>query len=166
MRKIGVKIFLMSMVSIIVLSSALIGIFIYQSYKQANLSIKASEELLLEDYDELIKSQVKNIISQIDSLRKMADDKVITNQQARELAVNILRNARYSEDGYFWCDSTNGINVVLLGNKEIEGKSRIGLTDFNGVKIVENFMNIAKNEGSGFTEYHLARQSLLLRGHM
>lgn len=42
----------------------------------------------------------------------------------------MIRNLRYDNGaGYFWIDTYEGVNVVLLGRENTEGKSRINATD-------------------------------------
>lgn len=157
MKKIGTKILLISLLSTLLLGIFISGISIYQQYVQSKQSIESTKELLLNDYDVLIKSQVKNIISQVDVINKKIESGELEEKAGKTLAAELIRQARYSEAGYFWADTTEGVNVVLLGKDDVEGKSRMNLTDHNGVKIVEGFVKIGKEEGSGFIEYHFPR---------
>lgn len=46
----------------------------------------------------------------------------ITLEQAKKLGADLLRKLRYGTDGYFWADTTEGVNVVLYGRKDTEGE--------------------------------------------
>ena len=64
----------------------------------------------------------------------------LTSAEAQSRAVNYVRELRYDNGaGYFFVDTTEGINVVLLG-RDTEGKSRINLVDPNGVFFIKNMI--------------------------
>ena len=110
------------------------------------------ERLVLDQQSEL-RNQVQNAISLIDQVHKSAVAGEITEDEAKKIAADYVRELRYMDgDGYFWVDTTEGINVVLLGRENTEGKSRIDLTDPNGVRIVEDFITLAK-AGGGFSYF-------------
>ena len=45
-------------------------------------------------------------------------------EEAKLEAANIIRELKYNDgSGYFWVDTSEGINVVLLG-RDTEGQSR------------------------------------------
>ena len=39
-----------------------------------------------------------------------------TEEEAKKLAADEIRQLRYGDAGYFWVDQYDGTNVVLLGN--------------------------------------------------
>jgi len=51
---------------------------------------------------------------------------------------------KYSEDGYFWIDESNGMNVVLP-NSDSEGTMRYDNQDGNGKYHIREFIENAKN---------------------
>ncbi|MFZ1108892.1 MAG: ATP-binding protein [Rhodomicrobium sp.] len=67
-----------------------------------------------------------------------------------------LRSARFgdpSQANYLFAYDYDGVTTVL-NNSALVGRSRIDLTDANGVKIIQEFIRIAKGpEGIGFVEY-------------
>ncbi|MCR5657235.1 MAG: cache domain-containing protein [Butyrivibrio sp.] len=110
------------------------------------------ERLMLDQQSEL-RNQVQNAISLIDQVHKSAVAGEITEDEAKKIAADYVRELRYMDgDGYFWVDTIEGVNVVLLGREETEGKSRIDLTDPNGVHILEDFIANAK-AGGGFSYF-------------
>ena len=58
--------------------------------------------------------------------------------------------------GIFFVDTTEGINVVLLG-RDTEGKSRINLVDPNGVFFIKNMIENGLKEGGGYTDLMFAK---------
>lgn len=101
----------------------------------------------------MIKSATESLITSLKPIENAIESGELDKETGTMLAADIVRNAKYGDGGYFWADTIDGTNVVLLGNKDVEGTSRLGLTDDNGVKIVEEFIRMAKADGQGFLNY-------------
>ena len=56
----------------------------------------------------------------------------LTPEQAKSLGANLLRGLSYSPDGYFWADTSEGVNVVLYGRPDVEGRNRLEDKDEKG----------------------------------
>lgn len=63
---------------------------------------------------------------------------------------------RYAKDNYFWIDTAEGVNVVLLG-KPSEGKSRLDLQDKKGTYLVKEFLALSQRPGGGYLDYWFPR---------
>ena len=155
-RKIGTTVLFMCLS----ISIVLIGFFgvlsVTNIYGISNKQIVSMEDRMREDYDEMIKGQVQSIVSLLDPISKQIEEGKLTEKDGKELAASLIRSAKYLESGYFWADTTEGINVVLLGSA-VEGTDRRGLVDHNGFKIVEKFLEIGNGEGSGFLDYYFPK---------
>ncbi|MEG1254373.1 methyl-accepting chemotaxis protein [Clostridium sp.] len=168
MKKISTKITAVSISISVMIVIMLVGYTTYKSYSMGKESINQLEQVLNKDYDELIKQQVQSAISVLDTQYKLYESGVISLKEAENNGANILRKMRYGENGYFWADTYEGTNVVLLG-KDVEGKSRINDVDSKGFKLVENIIKTGKQDGGGFTEYYFPREGeaepLLKKGY-
>ena len=155
-RRIGTTVLFMCLS----ISIVLIGFFgvlsVTNIYGISNKQIVSMEDRMREDYDEMIKGQVQSIVSLLDPISKQIEEGKLTEKDGKELAASLIRSAKYLESGYFWADTTEGINVVLLGSA-VEGTDRRGLADHNGFKIVEKFLEIGNGEGSGFLDYYFPK---------
>ena len=67
----------------------------------------------------------------------------------------LLRGLRYDQDNYFWADTYEGVNVVLLG-KDVEGKSRLDLKDAKGFPLIRAILE-AGRAGGGYVDYWFPR---------
>ena len=76
------------------------------------------EATLRSDYDEMIKGQVENALSLVQTIYSQYRSGDYTKEEAEKLAADEIRKLRYGDSGYFWIDTYDGDNVVLLG-KEI-----------------------------------------------
>lgn len=122
--------------------------------KESESSISNYRELLNDNYDTKIKQQVENVISLLNGIYDKQVSGQLTEEQAKEQAKYLVKSQRYNGDGYFWIDSTDATLIAHPIYPEKEGENRIDETDTNGIKLIENIINLATTEGSGFTEYH------------
>lgn len=125
-----------------------------QSYQQ---SVESMEKTLYEDYDEQIKGQVENVITLLENIYAKQQDGEYTEKEAKELAADLVRNLRYGTSGYFWVDTYEGENVVLLGN-DTEGTNRMDAKDVNDYEYIKAIIEAGKQEDGGFTEYYFPKE--------
>jgi methyl-accepting chemotaxis protein len=107
--------------------------------------------------DMLIKSEVETAVSMLQAIQAKQQRGEMTLEQAKELGAALLRELRYGTDGYFWADTTEGVNVVLYGRKDVEGRNRLKDKDPKGTYYVKDFLAKAK-AGGGYVEYWFAKK--------
>ena len=113
-----------------------------QSGKQGNLSAQ----------DVLLQCEVETAVSMLQAISAKQQRGEMTLEKAKMLGADLLRELRYGTDGYFWADTTNGVNVVLFGRKDVEGRNRLEDKDLKGAFYVKDFLAKAKT-GGGYVEY-------------
>jgi len=118
-----------------------------QSEKQENLL----------DQDLLIKSEVETAVSMLQAIYAKHQQGVMTLEEAKELGADLLRALKYGSEGYFWADTTEGVNVVLYGRKDVEGRNRLEDKDTNGMYYVKDFLAKGK-AGGGYVEYWFTKK--------
>jgi len=102
--------------------------------------------------DLLIKSEVETAVSMLQAIFTKQQQGKMTLEQAKKLSADLLRELRYGKEGYFWADTTDGINVVLYGRKDVEGRNRLEDKDLKGTFYIKEFL--AKGAaGGGYVEY-------------
>lgn len=89
-----------------------------------------------EDYDENIRNQVDNAISMLDAVYAGYENGDYSYEEAETRGADLLRELRYGDGGYFWADTYDGDNVVLLGS-ETEGTNRMETKDAEGYQMVK-----------------------------
>ena len=112
----------------------------------------AAEELRNAAQDRLIKSEVETAVSMLQALYMKQQQGEMDLEEAKRLGADLLRELRYGSDGYFWADTTEGLNVVLYGKKDVEGKNRLEAKDRHGIFYVKAFLKTAE-AGGGYVEY-------------
>ncbi len=153
-KRIGIRVFKMLISSVIFILLITSISSVVQIKRISNSSLETLEKNVYEDYDNLIAYEVETIVTMLDPINELIQKGDISKDKGMELAANIIRESRYGDEGYFWADTSEGINVVLLGDKEVEGRDRTDLTDSDGFEIVEEFLKIGNSqEGEGFLNY-------------
>ena len=114
--------------------------------------LSAGAEMNATAQDLLIKSEAETAISMLQAVYAKYQNGEMTLEQAKKLGADLLRELRYGTDGYFWADTEEGVNVVLYGKKDVEGKNRLENKDKNGMLYIKAFLSTAK-AGGGYVEY-------------
>jgi methyl-accepting chemotaxis protein len=118
-----------------------------QSGKKENVSAQ----------DVLVKSEVETAVSMLQAIFVKHQKGAMTLEQAKELGADLLRELRYETDGYFWADTLEGVNVVLYGRKDVEGRNRLEDKDPKGTFYVKDFLVKAK-AGGGYVDYFFSKK--------
>ncbi|MEN8907424.1 MAG: methyl-accepting chemotaxis protein [Clostridiales bacterium] len=156
MKKISFKIAILAIVSNFIIL-IILGLFSFYLISESNKSrVNDMENELRSSFDRLIKTQVENVISLLDEYDKKVEKGEMSLKDAKKEAADIIRELRYGEDGYFWADTLEGVNVVLLGN-DSEGKNRYNLKDVKGYPLIQEIIKNGQKEGGGFTDYHFPK---------
>lgn len=140
-------------VGVSVLTTTCIGTFFSWSFYQEN---ERQEEIyrseLERNVEEELQRETEVAVSVINEFYQKQQKGELTEEQAKKGAADAVRDLRYDDNkGYFWIDTTEGINVVLLG-RDTEGKSRIDLQDPEGRFFIREMLENGKKDGGGFTD--------------
>lgn len=149
--KVQTKLIIVMLATIVAL--VLCAIISSESMKQ--LQSKALETLEADErasYDEQIKQQVDNVISLCQTIYDQYQAGVYTEEEAKKLAADEIRQLRYGDAGYFWVDQYDGTNVVFLGN-DTEGTNRMETKDANGYQMVKEIIRVGQEADGGYTDY-------------
>lgn len=139
------------LVVILAFAACLISLTDLQQVKQKSLD--ALEVSIRENYDTTIKDQVGVVISLLSEINDQYKAGVFESiDEAKAVAAKEVRQMRYGDSGYFWVDTSNGTNVVLLGG-DSEGTNRMETTDGNGYQMVKEIIRVAVEEGGGYVDY-------------
>ena len=151
--------FLLVMIGASMITMLLMGVIFFKSSLDATeAEVNQYRETLVADVERELKIETETAISIIDTVYKRQQAGQLTQEQAMAEAANLVRNLRYDNGaGYFWIDTYEGINVVLLGRAETEGKSRINLTDPHGKQFIKEMIENGQKSGGGYTDLMFAK---------
>jgi len=152
MKKISSKIILMA-ISIVFFTALIIGTFVgIQNYNTNTTMISSLDKTIRDNFDNGLKYQVQNAISMLDGVNKRFEKGEITIEEAKKQGADQLRGLNFGNDGYFWADTENGINIVLNGTST-EGTNRLESKDANGKFLIKEIISQGMKEDGGFSDY-------------
>jgi methyl-accepting chemotaxis protein len=118
---------------------------------------KSEKQERLSAQDVLVKSEVETAVSMLQAIYARYQQGTMTLEKAKELGADLLRELRYGTDGYFWADTMEGVNVVLYGRKDVEGRNRLKDKDPKGTFYIKEFLAKAK-AGGGYVDYMFSKK--------
>lgn len=137
-------------------------IFVISTWDYITLSgytedyVKGIEVESYAQYDEAIKNQVRSVTTQLYAVVKQVEEGILTEDEARKVGADIVRMSRYGDNGYFWSYTEDGTNIVLLGNKDWEGKNHWDAQDSKGNYLVRMTIKDAKS-GGGYMDFYMPK---------
>ncbi len=141
----------------LVTSIGLEAFSIINTIATTNEQTAAYRNRLTEDIQDELRHEVEVVVSMIDQFHQRQESGEMTEKEAKKMAADIVRELRYDDGaGYFWIDTTEGVNVVLLG-RDTEGNSRYDAVDPNGVKYIQEILNAGMQTGGGYAYFSFAK---------
>ncbi|HGG0415918.1 TPA: methyl-accepting chemotaxis protein [Clostridium sporogenes] len=157
MKKISTKIAIMAILISTITAFCIGGFSIYQLFSTKDKVLENQRKIMVQSYDLGIQNEVESAISVLEGINKRYQKGELKLQEAKKLGADLLRDMRYGKEGYFWADTLEGTNVVLLG-KDTEGKSRLEMQDAKGKYLIKEIIENGKKEEGGFTDYYFPKE--------
>lgn len=128
--------------------------FIVSTVRDNHAQLAAYRTDLEESVGNQLKGETEVAYGILEEYYKKQQAGELTEDQAKKEAADRVRDLRYNGgNGYFWIDTVDGNNVVLLGRKDVEGKNRFNAKDSNGYPFIQEINKAAQQEGGGFTRW-------------
>jgi methyl-accepting chemotaxis protein len=104
--------------------------------------------------DKVVKNEVVSAVEMLTALNNKVQNGEMTLAKAKKLGADLIRDMRYGDkkDGYFFVDTTEGVNVVLYGDKATEGRNRIN-DNADGVYYVKELIKAGQKADGDFVNY-------------
>ncbi|MCG8426274.1 MAG: methyl-accepting chemotaxis protein [Chromatiales bacterium] len=83
----------------------------------------------------------------------LAQSGSVSEQQAKQTALDTIKNIRYDKTNYFWVNDMESVVIMHPIKPDLEGKDLSGLKDTNGKRIFQAFVDVVKKEGEGTVHY-------------
>lgn len=115
---------------------------------------RLQEEVYLSARRDELRSYIQLALTSIEHLYGRGRDDAVAKTEAQA----ILRAMNFGTDGYFFVYDTQGRNLVHPRQPELEGRPLIDLRDRQGVYVIRELIQRAK-EGGGFQRYEWPRPS-------
>jgi PAS domain S-box-containing protein len=114
------------------------------------------ETHLMDRKREMIHALGEAAMSSIRYYAELADNEIITVQDAQTQATAHLRSLRYGPEGkdYFWINDTHPTMIMHPYRPDLEGKDVTETKDPAGKKLFQAFLETVKETGGGYVYYH------------
>ena len=143
--------------AVVVTAVSIAGFTMYNTIKNNASQTEAYENRLREDIMTELKNETQEAMSICQVMYNRTLSGEMTMEEAQKEAADIIRELKYNDGaGYFWVDTSKGINVVLLG-RDTEGQSRWDSVDPNGTYFIQEMIKNGMQEGGGYTNLMFAK---------
>ncbi|KDR94832.1 methyl-accepting chemotaxis sensory transducer with Cache sensor [Peptoclostridium litorale DSM 5388] len=153
MKKISSKVIGLTVIISILTALVIGGTGIHYMTKMNSNMIETFRNTSYDEYDKMVKEQVETAVSMLGGVYERYQRGEISLEEAKTQGADMVRSMRYGAEGYFWVDTKDGVNVVLLGKEDVEGTNRMGLKDVNDKPIIQEIISNGLKEGGGYTDY-------------
>ncbi|PSU49426.1 chemotaxis protein [Photobacterium frigidiphilum] len=144
------KLLLLSLLPVFIIMSVAIGIVLNLENKALDVQVEHFNNKLISER----KSQLKDAVN----INKHAVENILTANSDKKLAIQQIRKLllplrfAINNTGYIFIYDKDGNNIVHAASPEKQDKNHRGMTDPNGVKILEKLYQAAQ-QGGGFVNY-------------
>ena len=129
----------------------------YSTIKTNASQAQAYENRLREDIMSELKNETQEAMSICQVMYDRSQAGTMSLEEAKLEAANIIRELKYNDgSGYVWVDTSEGINVVLLG-RDTEGQSRWDSVGPNGTYFIQEMIKNGMQSGGGYTNLMFAK---------
>lgn len=156
MKSISLKVTLLAVGTTLFVGAAAAIASVFFLTQTATISQELLGQSLRAGYDRTIQNAVQVAQTTLAAVAEERDEGRLTDAQARRLAADLLRGMKYGADSYFWADTYEGLNVVMLGSAT-EGTSRWELKDAEGKLLIQEIIGNGRKPQGGFTDYVFPR---------
>ena len=153
MKSLKFKLLTSILLPIVIISTLMLVTLLFANNARLRANQINLSTALNDDYDREIEAAVGLAVDTVKYFHREYKEKRLSEEKAKEMAINAVKQMRYHTDGYFWIDDMDGILIAHPHFEEQEGTSRFQIEDPQGNKIVQNILKIVKNDGKGFTEF-------------
>ncbi|MFH1089414.1 MAG: cache domain-containing protein [Candidatus Uhrbacteria bacterium] len=138
----------------IIVSVGALG-FCYLTKTASTQKAEAVAAAKIVSQDNLIKYETQTAVSALQEIYNGYKAGDFSLSQAKEFSASVLRDMRYgdNQEGYFFADTTEGVNVVLYGRTDVEGQNRNEAKDVNGLLYIQEIRKNGSQTGGGYTDY-------------
>jgi methyl-accepting chemotaxis protein len=151
------KIVLLVLTSCLILGAPTGFIALNEFIHSHSTFIETYRRSLHAQFDNQARSQVEMANSMLQHVYDRHLKGEMSLDQAKTVGADIIRNLRYGKDSYIWADTSQGVNVAMLGKANIEGKSRYDQQDVKGTYMMREILKAGMQPGGGYTNYWFPR---------
>ena len=117
------------------------------------LILLSEKQLMLEERQATVRQSVESVYGIIVHYHDMATKGIISEDEGKKRALDVIHGLRYNGNEYFWIHDANLVMVLHPLKPELEGKDLSEMKDANGNFMFKEFAKAISATGSGFSFY-------------
>lgn len=137
------------MIIIVLVCAGLLGLFSI-TYENTHDNLMAGKKASVQNVTDSAVSLVKHYHEQFTAGN-------ISEDTAKELALNAIRGMRYGDNDYLWVNTLDLKMLMHPLKPELDGQDIQNIQDKSGKYLFRAMVEIVKNQGQGFLEYQWPR---------
>ena len=116
------------------------------------VAVENLRDNLMSDRQEKVQQLVNSAYSLIVDFEKDAKEGVVSQDEAKNLALRRIGIMRYGNGDYFWINSID-MKMLIHPKKELIGKDISDFKDPNGKLLFREMIKVVASRGAGFVDY-------------
>lgn len=133
---------------IILLVLVLAGLIILSS-----ISLSQAYKSLLQQKHSANQQVVEAAYSVVEHFHQQQNNGVLTEEQAKKQAIEVLKSLRYDQSNYFWINDFTPTMIMHPIKPALNGKNVGGVKDSDGTALFINMVKVVREKGQGFVPY-------------
>jgi len=133
---------------LLIVITALIGFVI-----DTSISLRHLKAELLENRKSDVRHAVETAYGILTFYSSKAMQGALSEQEAKDESLRIIRGMRYEEKEYFWVNDMHSVMLMHPYKPELEGRDLSGFQDPSGKRIFTSFVSEVEKRGAGFVDY-------------
>ncbi|PRC94799.1 methyl-accepting chemotaxis protein [Solimicrobium silvestre] len=121
------------------------------------VSLYSLRSSMIEERSAKIVSVIDSATSVLGHFNRLQQEGKLTEAQAKQQALEVLRTIRYEKTNYVFIYDVDGIKVLQPPAPETEGKPFKDVKDSHGKLFVQEMLDDAQNRGHGFVSYQFPK---------
>jgi methyl-accepting chemotaxis protein len=119
----------------------------------SSISLSKAYQSILQQKYSANKQVVETAFSVVEHYYQQQSEGVITEEQAKEQAISVVKSLRYDNGNYFWINDFTPTVIMHPIKASLIGKNVSDLKDVDGLKIFVAMVDVVNAKGQGFVPY-------------
>ena len=119
----------------------------------SSISLSQAYQSLLQQKHSANQQVVEAVYGVLEHFHEQQTQGTLTEQQAKEQAINVLATLRYDKNNYFWVNDFTPTILMHPIKPKLVGQNVAGVKDPDGTALFVDMVNVVQAKGEGFVPY-------------
>ncbi|GBG03815.1 methyl-accepting chemotaxis protein [Azospira sp. I13] len=116
-------------------------------------SLYVLRDNLMEDRRLKTRNVVESVLGTVGYFQQLQQAGKLTEDEAKRMAMDALRNTRYDKTEYFWVNDLNAVMLMHPIKPSMEGQAQGAVKDADGKPLFAEMVRVVKEQGAGYVDY-------------